>query len=97
MPKKQREHNTSIRKRIADAVDISKDIILDTATLRITGTSELILENYKGISEYGDTKIVIRSNPKSVQICGASLEIGTITDEMLYITGDFSDISFINQ
>ncbi|MBQ7108946.1 MAG: sporulation protein [Clostridia bacterium] len=97
MPKKQRERNTPIRKRIADVVDISKDIILDASTLRITGTSELILENYKGITDYSDTKIVIRSNPKSIQICGTSLEIGTITDEMLYITGDFSDISFITQ
>lgn len=99
MPNTSNEHSEqrcrpSIRERIADAVDISKDIILDTVLIRMTGTHEIILENYKGILEYSDKRIRVKTNPKIVNISGSLLEIRTITDELLIIAGGISGITF---
>lgn len=96
MPRIPKEHKNFIRERIADAVDISKDILLDTSLMRITGCRELIIENYKGILEYSDTCILIKSTPNAIKICGTGLEIKTITDEMLFISGNIADINFVS-
>lgn len=96
MPRKLNEHKSSIRARIADTIDISKDIILDTFVLRTTGPEELIIENYKGILEYGTESIIIKATPGNIRICGKELEIRTITDEMLFISGSITAINFIN-
>ncbi len=95
MPK-NKNIKSIIRKRIADTVDISKDVIMDTVLIKLTGNFELMVENYKGILEYNDKRIVVKANPRSVGICGSKLEIGTITDEMLFIFGDIKEVSFMN-
>ena len=77
----------TIRERFADAVDISKDVILDTALIRMIGNRELTLENYKGILEYTETCIRVKAKPYIIKITGSGMEIKTITQEMLYITG----------
>ncbi len=83
-----------IRERIADAAEFSKDIILDTFILRTVGNGDISIENYKGILEYSDTRIRIRAKPVSIKICGKGLEIKTITDEALFITGSISSLGF---
>lgn len=77
----------TIRERFADAVDISKDVILDTALIRMIGNRELTLENYKGILEYTETCIRVKAKPYIIKITGSGMEIKMITQEMLYITG----------
>lgn len=85
----------SIKERIADAVDFSKDIILNSALIKLTGNTELSIENYKGILEYSTTVIRIKAKPKTIKICGKNLEFKTITDEVLLISGIFSQIEFV--
>lgn len=87
----------SIREKIADRVDMSRDIILDSVVIKMSGNRQLMLENYKGILEYGDRCIRIKAKPKAVKIVGSGLEIRTITDEILYITGEFSGIMFTEE
>ncbi len=84
----------SIKEKIADAVDFSKDIILDSSLMKMTGNRELIIENYKGILEYSDSVIRIKAKPKTIKLSGANLEFKTITDEVLLISGKFSQIAF---
>ncbi len=81
------ENKPTLKERFADAVDISKDVILDTVLIKIIGNRELTLENYKGIVEYTDSCIRIKAKPYTVKITGTNLEIKVITGEMLYITG----------
>lgn len=84
----------TLRERLADAVDISKEALLGTALVSCIGDRELTLENYKGIIEYTDTCIRIRANPCTVKITGTGLELRNITQELLYITGRISSFGF---
>lgn len=91
-----RNNRKSIREKLADAIDISKDVILDTVLIKTIGNMEVTIENYKGILEYSNNCILIKAKPKNVRVSGEDLEIGTITEEMLYISGLIYEIAFTN-
>lgn len=84
----------SLREKIADSIDISKEVILDTILLTMIGEREMTVENYKSIITYTDTKIKIKAKPYPIEIVGTGLEIRSITRELLYITGRIRSFAF---
>ena len=76
-----------LREKIADTLDVSKEIILDTSKITLIGNREITVENYRGIIEYNSQKIRLISNPSQIQICGTNLDIKTMAKDFLYITG----------
>lgn len=94
--RKKAENNEkqSLSERFADSFESSKEILLDVPRLVFIGNRELTVENYKGIIEYTDTCLVLETNPDRLKIEGSSLEVKTITQELLYITGKIKRIEF---
>lgn len=88
------QSKTTLREKVADAVDFSKEIILDAVLISCIGNRELTIENYKGILEYSDTCIRINANPGVVKITGNNIEIKNISKELLYITGKIKSFGF---
>ena len=84
----------SLKERLADSVDMSKEIILDSAKIIFIGHREVTVENYKSIIEYTDSKIILDSKPSKLKFEGANLEVKTITQDFLYITGKISKLEF---
>ena len=76
-----------LRERVADVVDINKEIILDVPKITFIGNRELTIENYKGIIEYTDQIIRVNTSANILRLTGTALEIKSITQDMLYITG----------
>lgn len=87
----------SAREKLADSLDLSKEILLDTSKIVVIGNREVTIENYRGIIEYTPSSIKLLSNPCSVEICGNCLEIKTMTRDFLYVTGAISCISYLNK
>ncbi len=85
--KEQTDEKTTMRERLADAIDISKEVVLDTILISSIGNRELTLENYKSILLYSDTCIRVKANPYPLTITGTGLEIRSISRDLLYITG----------
>ncbi len=94
MKNKSRPPAKPIREKIADTLEVSKEIILDTSKITLIGKREITVENYRGIVEYTPQKIVLISNPSQIEICGCNLDIKTMTKDFLYITGLIDVISF---
>lgn len=93
--KKAEEKNKStIREKVADSLDASKEIVLDVPKLVFIGNREVVVENYKSIVEYTDKKIALEANPCGLRLLGEDLEIKSITREMLYITGKIVKTEF---
>lgn len=86
------EEKPMLRERVADAMDIPKEVLLDTVLISCIGNRELTLENYKSILEYSDTCIRVKANPKPVKITGTRLELRNITRDLLYIVGHINRI-----
>ena len=85
----------SIKEKVADAFDLPKELMLDAFKLVMVGESELMIENYKGILEYDDSIIRIKTAGRTVRISGSSLEIRTITDEDIQVVGRISSIELV--
>lgn len=84
----------TLRQRMADALDMSKDILLNTVRIVAISNREITLENYRNILEYTSTCIRINTNPHTIKITGKNLEIRSITQEMLYVTGTIKSFEF---
>ena len=84
----------TVREKLADAVDISKEVLLDAVLVSCIGNREMTLENYKSILEYSDTCIRIKAKPSIVKITGSGLELRNITRDLLYITGRIDNFCF---
>ena len=97
MRKKQRknkEEKATLREKMAEALDVSKEVILDAVKLTVIGNGEMTVENYKSIAEYTENKIVLEAKPERVLVSGRNLEIKSLAKEMLYITGRVFGIEF---
>lgn len=86
-----------LREKIADTLDISKEIIIDTSKITAIGNREITIENYRGIIEYTDKTIRLITNPYIIKIEGDCLEIKTMTRDFLYITGCINSVAFCNE
>ncbi len=95
--KANNEEKITLRERVADAMDIPKEVVLDTVLISCIGNRELTIENYKSILEYSDTCIRIKANPKPVRITGGRLELRNITRELLYIVGRIDRVELENK
>lgn len=91
---RDQEEKTTLRERFADAVDLSKEIILDAVIISAIGDRELMLENYKSILSYSETCIQIKAKPYPLTITGTGLEIRNISRDLLYLAGRIHSISF---
>lgn len=85
------------REKIADSIDISKEILLNTSKIVAIGNREITVENYRGILEYTSESIRLVTNPYIIKIGGRCLEIKTMTRDFLYITGTINSVAFCSE
>lgn len=99
MRKKRAEkgEKQSLREKIADSFEASKEIVLDVPKIVMIGNREAVIENYKGISEYTPQRIVLEANPRSVRITGEELEIKSVTQEMIFVAGVIDSMGFVKE
>ncbi len=84
----------SLKMRAADALGAAKEVILNSARLVFVGNFEVTVENYKCIETYTPCKIEIETESQSIRLSGETLEIKTITQDMLYVTGFIQSLEF---
>ena len=46
-----------IKKKLASAASMPKDVIMGASVVTVLGMSEVCIENYSGITEYTDTLV----------------------------------------
>ena len=95
--KKEEPENRTFREKVAQSLDMAKDIILDVPKIELLGNREAVVENYKGIVEYTPEKIVLEANPREIRICGRNLEIRSVAQELLLIVGMIDSIGFVKE
>ncbi len=83
----------TIKEKLARATAIPDELILDTYRLVMLGEREVTVENFKGILEYSDNLIRIRVKGGRMSIEGVGLEIKTVTDDEIQITGKIKSVS----
>lgn len=81
--------------RIAESLQIPKDLAYREPILTMTGQRELFIENYKCIRQYQTTCIVILMKQSTVKIEGTHLTIAYYNREEIKITGRICSVTFL--
>ncbi len=86
------ENTHKIKEKIANVLELPKDIILDITKIIITGKDSVVIENHNGIISYSESKISINSGDGILTIKGKDLTIKSIVEEEISIKGKINAI-----
>ena len=82
------------RAKLLDSLQLPKDVCLGALRVTLTGNGEAWIENYKGILEYTEQKILLQA--KTCQVCfeGSRLSIDYYTNEDMKISGCINNVRY---
>lgn len=84
-----------IRKRLTDALELQHDVALNLPALHMTGGERLLVENHRGLLEYGRARIRIASTAGTIEIVGEGLDIKSVGREDVLIIGAIASVNII--
>lgn len=93
-----REKNVSAkfnREKLLDSLMLPKDVCLGAIKVSLTGNREAWVENYRGLLEYTQQKILLQG--KNCQVCfeGNQLSIDYYTNEDMKISGYIQNVQYL--
>ena len=77
----------STKELVVDSLKLPKDLLLGASIVTHTGNPEAWIENYKGITEYCDTFVLLQGKTCHICISGKGLSIDYYTNEDMKISG----------
>ena len=90
--KKTNRVSNKLRRRFAQITDLPEDLIMGLSKMVLLGKKEFYIENYKGIKEYENNKINVKTINGDVVIEGDNLSIEEINDSELVVRGAIKKI-----
>ena len=90
----EREH---IREKLAAAASMPKDVVLGASLITVLGTSEVCIENYRGILEYTENLIRVQTKERMIKLTGKHLQIEYYTNDEMKITGSIHTLEFADR
>lgn len=92
---KEEEHKINLKEKMAELLELPKEIVLDLPKITMFGDKNLIVENYKGIIEYDNNRIRVNTGKGIIMVSGDRLVIKEITSEDLMIEGEILSLEFL--
>lgn len=84
-----------MRSNFIESLELPKDLMYGSVLVTVTGTSEMLLENYRGIIEYTSERIRVQTKHCQIQIQGQRLLIAYYTNDEMKITGNICEITYL--
>lgn len=85
---------SKMKSRIVEGLALPKDLMLGASSLHVVGNSDVYVENYLGIIEYGPCHVRLRLREGSLLVEGSNLCICYYSREEMKISGLLQSISF---
>ena len=70
-------------------------MVLNIPKLTMIGNGSLVIENYKGIVEYDNSRVRINTGKGMIKILGDRLVIKEITSEDIMVDGEICSLEFV--
>ena len=83
-----------VKYKIANKLDLPKDLVLGAMNIHLTGNYEVYVENYKAIMQYSSENITLRGKNNIVHIKGKRLCIDNFSKTDMIIKGYVVEVSF---
>ncbi len=87
----------TLYKKISSRIDPHTALLPYVPLIEIADDCRVLIENHKGVVEYGNERIGVKVRFGVVCICGTQLEMAQITKEQLVITGEIDSISICRE
>lgn len=84
-----------VKSKITESLDLPREIVMNLPVIKITGTSEVYVENHKGIIEYTNDSLRLNTTSGIIRIGGSNFSIKEISQESIIISGDIDTLEFI--
>ena len=91
---KDAEIRNLTKARLADKMELPKDLLLGAINIKVIGKWEMLIENYKSIIEYTDTVIKVQGKDTRIKIIGKNLQINCYSKEDMEIEGIINEIIY---
>lgn len=78
---------TAAAQELTDRLALSEDLVFASAKLTVIAGSKILVENHKGIIEYGAQRIVIAINRGKLCFSGSGFTIDAMNKNELLISG----------
>jgi sporulation protein YqfC len=89
-----RRRSKNIKSRINRALEVPDEVALKVPKLTILKFEEVLIENYKGILEYQDFFVRIKTNIGIININGFKLTLEEMTIDDVIVKGKIESIDF---
>lgn len=89
------ENKASKRELVVESLKLPKDSLLGVSIVTVTGNADAFVENYKGIIEYTDCRILLQGKTCKIEICGQRLRIVYYTNEDMKICGRIEAVRYL--
>lgn len=89
------EPKAKLKEKFTEMLELPKEIVLNVPKLTMVGNGDLIIENYKGIIEYDDSRIRVNTGTGVIKITGSRMLIKEITSEDIMINGEITSLEFL--
>lgn len=90
-----REKHERVAEKIISMCSIPKEAALGLPIITISGKSEVVVESYRGIIEYNDKIIRLRTKCGQLKLSGLELNITYYSNDEMKITGKISVVEYI--
>lgn len=92
---KKKQNHFSAKDKIVETLNLPKDVCNGVAKVTMTGNEEAWVENYRGILEYSEKKILLQTKTCQLMFEGNRLTIDYYTNEDMKICGCIQRIHFL--
>lgn len=83
--------------RLAEGLDLPAEPMPGLPLVEISGDRRVLIENHRGVTQYGTDQICVKVKYGYVSIQGCGLELARMTKEELIICGRIDGITIIRR
>lgn len=85
---------TSIKEKINKFLELPEEIVYDVPKITLVGEI-LIIENYKNLMEYTNTKLRVITSIGILKVDGSNFEIKSMSKEEILVNGTINKIELL--
>ena len=87
------ERRKGMWEKLFESADLPGEPLPGQSVVELAGDRRVLIENHRGVTEYGQGKISVRVRYGIVVVCGCGLELSRMTREQLVITGRIDGVT----
>jgi sporulation protein YqfC len=81
--------------RIADALELPKDILLNLSKVIVYGNRVVLVENFTSLCDYNSEYLILKLDKGQIKINGKNLVIKELSQKEINIYGEFFSIELM--